>query len=84
MESETVKLIGTAIEFALKKAEEHLSKARATRTVNAAACAEYLRAAQTVIAGLEDEVDEILIESKMVAHSTGINVLSCISESRRI
>lgn len=60
-------LVVTALGTALALAEEHLSKARAVRSANIAACVEYLRAAQCAITGLEEEVDEILIEAKMVA-----------------
>ena len=59
--------LGTAMARALTAAEDHLSKARAVKSDNIAACVEYLRAAQSAITGLEDEVDEILIEAKMVA-----------------
>jgi hypothetical protein len=57
----------TALERALVIAEAHLLKASAVRSANIAACVEYLRATQSAITGLEDEVDEILIEAKMVA-----------------
>jgi hypothetical protein len=59
--------LGTALEQALAVGENHLSKARAVKSANVAACVEYLRAVQSAITGLEDEVDEILIESKLVA-----------------
>jgi hypothetical protein len=56
----------TALERSLAVAENHLSKANAVKSANIAACVEYLRAAQSAIKGLEEEVDEILIEAKMV------------------
>ena len=57
----------TALELAWAAATDHLSKARAVKSANIAACVEYLRAAQSAITGLEDEADEILVEAKMVA-----------------
>lgn len=59
--------MGTALERAAALAEDHLSKARAVKSANIAACVEYLRAAQSAIAGLEEEVDEIFIMTKLVA-----------------
>jgi hypothetical protein len=67
MESIITKALETALERALLAAEDHLKKANAIKSANIAACVEYLRAAQSAISGLEDEVDEILIEAKMVA-----------------
>ena len=58
---------GTALERALAITEEHLAKASEVKSANIEACVGFLRAAQSAITGLEDEVDEILIESKMVA-----------------
>ena len=59
--------LGTALERALTLAEDHLSKAQAVESANIAACVEYLRAVQSAMSGLEDELDEILIETKLVA-----------------
>jgi hypothetical protein len=67
MEGMIVTALGTALERALSVAEDHLKKAHAVKTANIAACIEYLRAAQSAITGLEDEVDEILVEAKLVA-----------------
>ncbi|MBA2592596.1 MAG: hypothetical protein H0U97_10235 [Gammaproteobacteria bacterium] len=62
-----VSALGTALERALAVAEDHLAKASSVKWANVAACIEYLRAAQSAVTGLEDEVDEILIEAKLVA-----------------
>jgi hypothetical protein len=67
MEPVIMNALGTALERALAVAEGYLLTARAAKSANALACVEYLRAAQSAITGLEDEVDEILIAAKMVA-----------------
>lgn len=67
MEPIIMTALGTALERAFALAQDHLSKAKAVKGANIAACVEYLRAAQSAITGLEEEVDEILIEAKMVA-----------------
>lgn len=59
--------VTTALERALVLAEKHLLRARAVKSANIEACIEYLRAAQSAINGLENEVDEILIRAKIVA-----------------
>jgi hypothetical protein len=60
-------IIVTALERALSMADGYLKKASAAKTANVEACLNYLMAAQTVISGLEEEVDEILIHAKIVA-----------------
>src|SRR5205814_3440131 len=60
-------LLLTALELALRLAEKYLDEARAIRRQNAASCVRYLQAAQTALEGLEDEVDQILTEAKIVA-----------------
>jgi hypothetical protein len=60
-------IIVTALERALSMADGYLKKGSASKTANVEACLNYLRAAQVAISGLEEEVDEILIQAKMVA-----------------
>ena len=67
MDPLTMSALGTALERALAVAEDHLAKAKSVKSSNVAACIEYLRSAQSAVTGLEDEVDEILIEAKQVA-----------------
>jgi hypothetical protein len=60
-------IVLTALEKALRAAEDYLKRAEARRSKNAAACVEFLSAAQSSIEGLEAEVDEILVEAKLTA-----------------
>ena len=60
-------LIMTALENAFDIGKRLLEEAGYTKKYNGAACVKYLEAARTAIAGLEDEMDEILIEAKQVS-----------------
>ena len=64
-------LIATALVTAFKSADQWLGKARAevknTEKYNVSACVSYLEAARTAIGGLEDELDQIMIEAEQVA-----------------
>jgi hypothetical protein len=60
-------ILVTALEKALAIAGESLAKAVAVNKANVAACLHYLRAAQAAVMGLEEELDEILIQAKAVA-----------------
>jgi len=67
MEPVIAAAVGTAFERCLSLAEHHFSRGQAVKSANMSACVEFLRAAQSAITGLEDEVDEILIAAKLVA-----------------
>jgi hypothetical protein len=60
-------LLMTALENAFDIGKRLLEEAGYTKKYNGAACVKYLEAARTAIAGLEDELDEILIEAKQVS-----------------
>jgi hypothetical protein len=57
----------TALETAIKLAEQYLAEGMAIAKRNAESCVRFLQAAQFALRGLEDEVDQILIEAKVVA-----------------
>jgi hypothetical protein len=57
----------TALEKALEMAGKLLEEARAIPKRNAVSCIRFLQAAQYALRGLEDEVDDILVEAKIVA-----------------
>jgi hypothetical protein len=57
----------TALEKAIELAERYLAEARVIAKTNALSCIRYLQAAQAALRGLEDEVDSILLEAKIVA-----------------
>jgi hypothetical protein len=65
-------LLKSALVPAFKCADQWLGKARAevkkTKKHNVSACVSYLEAARTAIGGLEDELDQIMIEAEQVAH----------------
>jgi hypothetical protein len=56
-----------AIEKAIGLVTHFLDKAEAVGEANAQACIYYIKAAQSAIAGLEHEYDEILVQCRMVA-----------------
>jgi len=60
-------LLTTALVRALNMATHHLEEARRelarTKTYNIAVCTQFLEAARAAVLGLEDELDEILIEA---------------------
>lgn len=56
-----------AIEKAIGLVTHFLHKAEAVGEANAEACIYYIKAAQSAIAGLEQEYDEILVQCRMVA-----------------
>jgi hypothetical protein len=64
-------LIKSALVPAFNSANQWLGKARAevkkTKKNNVSACVSYLEAARTAIRGLEDELDQIMIEAEQVA-----------------
>ena len=57
----------TAMAKAIELAEQYLAEARSIAKANVASCIRYLQAAQAALHGLEDEVDQILIEAKIVS-----------------
>jgi hypothetical protein len=68
---DSVILLKTALMPAFRYGTKWLETARAevnkTKKYNVSACVSYLEAARTAIRGLEDELDEILIEAEQVS-----------------
>jgi hypothetical protein len=60
-------LLVTALGKALEMAGKSLAEARAVPKRNVVSCIRFLQAAQHALRGLEDEVDAILVEAKIVA-----------------
>jgi hypothetical protein len=67
LESITTTALDRAVNLGMQHLKEASDEAKRTKKYNVASCIKFLDAARTAVLGLEDEVDEILIEGALVS-----------------